>query len=115
MADLGEGSRESKVQVPYFEDKSRADAYAKLRFDIGGLVRRECSVKFESWKKVLEELKKSMLGKLSVHWDVDETNEKQGKYLDDLFKKHFRQWKFDVLLPRRRRIEVELYFFFFMK
>ncbi|TQD91724.1 hypothetical protein C1H46_022684 [Malus baccata] len=38
-----------------------------------------------------------MLGELSVHWNVDETNEKQWKYLDDLFKMHFQQWKFDVL------------------
>ncbi|KAB2606045.1 hypothetical protein D8674_005762 [Pyrus ussuriensis x Pyrus communis] len=76
-----------------------ADAYAELRFDIGGLVRRECSVEFESWKKVLEELKKSMLEELS---DVDEIDEKQRKYLDDLFKKHFQQWKFDVLRDAER-------------
>ncbi|TQE06848.1 hypothetical protein C1H46_007565 [Malus baccata] len=40
---------------------------------------------------VPEELKNSM-----VHWDVDETDEKQRKYLDDLFKMQFQQWKFDV-------------------
>ena len=33
---------------------------------------------------------------LQVVWDVDETDEKQRKYVDDLFKKQFRQWKFDV-------------------
>ncbi|KAB2635813.1 hypothetical protein D8674_026347 [Pyrus ussuriensis x Pyrus communis] len=60
------------------------------KFDIGGLVRNQCSIEFESWKMMPEKLKKSMMGELSVHWDVDETNEKQQKYLDDLFKMHFR-------------------------
>ncbi|TQD98313.1 hypothetical protein C1H46_016134 [Malus baccata] len=46
---------------------------------------------------VPEELKKSMLEEFSVHWDVDETNDKQRKYLDELYKKRFQQWKFDVL------------------
>ncbi|TQE00582.1 hypothetical protein C1H46_013826 [Malus baccata] len=105
---MGEGTRKGKEKyirkcvlrikryhckrVLYFEDKSRADAYAELRFDIRGLVRSQCSAKFESWKMVPEELKKSM-----VYWDVDETDEKQRKYLDDLFKMHFQPWKFDVL------------------
>ncbi|KAB2632117.1 hypothetical protein D8674_028364 [Pyrus ussuriensis x Pyrus communis] len=80
MADSGEASHERKVvlrveryrhkQVPYFEDKSKADAYVELRFDIRGLVLRECSAEFESWKKVPEELKKSMLGELSWKFDV---------------------------------------------
>ncbi|KAB2617399.1 hypothetical protein D8674_013268 [Pyrus ussuriensis x Pyrus communis] len=61
-----------------------AKAYAELIFDIGGLVQRECSVEFESWKKLPEELKKSMLGVILVHWDVDKTNEKHWKYLDEL-------------------------------
>ncbi|TQE09629.1 hypothetical protein C1H46_004722 [Malus baccata] len=114
MVDSGKGSHKRKIvlrveryqrkQVPYFEDKSMDDAYAELRFDIGGLVQRECSAEFESWKKVPEELKKSMLGELSVHWDVDETNEKLWKYLDDLFKKHFRQWKFDVLRDAKQGV-----------
>ncbi|TQD72918.1 hypothetical protein C1H46_041550 [Malus baccata] len=95
MADSGEGSRKRKVvlrveryrrkPVPYFEDKSMVDVYAELRFDIGGLVQRECSAEFEFWKKVPEELKKSML------WEL------LRKYLDELFRKHFQQWKFDVL------------------
>ncbi|KAB2594610.1 hypothetical protein D8674_036790 [Pyrus ussuriensis x Pyrus communis] len=58
---------------------------------------------FESWKKVLEKLKKSMLGELIskfVHWDVDETDEKQQIYVDGLSKQSFRQWKFDVLRAR---------------
>ncbi|KAB2614979.1 hypothetical protein D8674_021567 [Pyrus ussuriensis x Pyrus communis] len=50
-------------QVPYFEDKSRADAHTKLRFNIGVL------------KMVLEELKKSIVGELSwkfnVLWDAE--------------------------------------------
>ncbi|KAB2595368.1 hypothetical protein D8674_030818 [Pyrus ussuriensis x Pyrus communis] len=76
MADYREGSRDRKVvlrvqryrrkQVPYFEDRSMANAYVELRCDIGGLVRGECFAEFESWKKVHEELKKSMLGELSV-------------------------------------------------
>ncbi|KAB2622754.1 hypothetical protein D8674_024936 [Pyrus ussuriensis x Pyrus communis] len=80
MADSKEGSCERKVvlrveryrrkQVPYFEDKSRVDVYAELRFDIGGSMRRKCSAEFESWKKVPEELKKSMLGELSWKFDV---------------------------------------------
>ncbi|KAB2617185.1 hypothetical protein D8674_013054 [Pyrus ussuriensis x Pyrus communis] len=80
MADSGEGSCGRRVQVPYFEDKSMAEAYAKLIYDIGGLVRRECSAEFESWKKVSEELKKSMLGELL----------------------RFRQWKFDVMWDAER-------------
>ncbi|KAB2630947.1 hypothetical protein D8674_008466 [Pyrus ussuriensis x Pyrus communis] len=35
---------------------------------------------------VPEKLKESMLGELSVHWDVDETDEKQWKYVDGPFK-----------------------------
>ncbi|TQE13986.1 hypothetical protein C1H46_000408 [Malus baccata] len=73
------------------------EAYTEFRYDIGNLVRRDCSAEFESWKKVLEELKKSMLGELSVHWDVDETHKKQRIYVDGLFKQSFLQWKFDVL------------------
>ncbi|KAB2615199.1 hypothetical protein D8674_021787 [Pyrus ussuriensis x Pyrus communis] len=105
--------RYRRKQVSYFDDKSMVDEF---RYDIGSLVRRECSTEFESWKIVHEELKKSMSGELSVHWDVDETEEKQRKYMDELFKQSFRQWKFDMLqgmwsellLPQRRRIEVEL-------
>ncbi|KAB2632768.1 hypothetical protein D8674_029015 [Pyrus ussuriensis x Pyrus communis] len=84
-------------QMPYFGDKSMFEAYAELIYVIGDLVRRECSTEFESWKKVPEELKKFILGELSVHWDVDETDEKQRKHLDRLFRKRFHQWKFDVL------------------
>ncbi|KAB2635958.1 hypothetical protein D8674_026492 [Pyrus ussuriensis x Pyrus communis] len=51
-------------QVPYFEGKNMVEAYAEFRYDIGNLVRRDCFAEFESWKKVSEELKKSMLGKL---------------------------------------------------
>ncbi|CAN6694098.1 unnamed protein product [Malus baccata var. baccata] len=72
-----------------------ADAYVELRFDIEGLMRSQCSTELESWKMVPEELKKSMVGELLVHWDVDETDEKQRKYLDDLLKMYFQQWKFD--------------------
>ncbi|CAN6677947.1 unnamed protein product [Malus baccata var. baccata] len=54
--------------LPLFDDKSSAEASTELRFDIGGL----------------------------VVWDVDETDEKQQKYVDDLFKMQFRQWKFNV-------------------
>ncbi|KAB2633087.1 hypothetical protein D8674_029334 [Pyrus ussuriensis x Pyrus communis] len=64
------------------------------------MIRRDCSAEFESWKKVPEELKKSMLGELSVHWDVDETDEKQWIYVDGLFKQSFWHWKFDVLWAR---------------
>ena len=52
--------------MPYFEGKNMAEAYAEFKYDIGNLVRRDCSAEFESWKKVPEELKKSMLGELSV-------------------------------------------------
>ncbi|TQD98816.1 hypothetical protein C1H46_015459 [Malus baccata] len=45
---------------------------------------------------VLVDLKNSMVQELSVVWDVDENDEKQRKYVDDLFKMQFRQWKFDV-------------------
>ncbi|KAB2619861.1 serine hydroxymethyltransferase 7-like [Pyrus ussuriensis x Pyrus communis] len=43
-----------------------AEAYAEFKYDIGNLVRRDCSTKFESWKKVPKKLKKSMLRELSV-------------------------------------------------
>ncbi|KAB2626358.1 hypothetical protein D8674_018018 [Pyrus ussuriensis x Pyrus communis] len=69
-----------------------AEAYAKLIYDIGYL----------SWKKVPKELKKSMLRELSVYWHVDETDEKGQKYLDELFRKCFWQWQFDVLRDVRR-------------
>ncbi|KAB2611060.1 hypothetical protein D8674_019092 [Pyrus ussuriensis x Pyrus communis] len=38
------------------------DAYVEFRYDIGNLVWRDCSTKFESWKKVPKVLKKFMLG-----------------------------------------------------
>ncbi|KAB2603921.1 hypothetical protein D8674_036491 [Pyrus ussuriensis x Pyrus communis] len=67
----------------------------------------QCSTDFKSWKMVPKELKKFIVGELSVsfcifmitnlfvlalqvHWDVDETDKKQRKNLDDLFKMHFR-------------------------
>ncbi|KAB2608340.1 hypothetical protein D8674_011508 [Pyrus ussuriensis x Pyrus communis] len=87
MADYGEG-------------KNLAEAYTEFKYDIGNLVQKDCSAEFKSWKKVYEELKKSMLGELSVHWDVDETDEKQRIYVDGLFKQSFRQLKFDVLRAR---------------
>ncbi|KAM1512405.1 hypothetical protein TB2_023657 [Malus domestica] len=86
---VGESSCEGK-------DKSRANAYAELRYDIGGLVQNQCSTEFKSSKMVPGELRKSMVGELSVHWDVDEIDEKQQKYLDDIFKMHFQLWKFDM-------------------
>ncbi|KAB2616935.1 hypothetical protein D8674_012804 [Pyrus ussuriensis x Pyrus communis] len=55
MADFGEGSGKRKLV---------AEAYAEFKCDIGNLVQRDCSAKFESWKKVLEELKKYMLREL---------------------------------------------------
>ncbi|KAB2625801.1 hypothetical protein D8674_017461 [Pyrus ussuriensis x Pyrus communis] len=61
MADSREGSGKNKVvvqleryrrkQVPYFEGKKMAEAYAEFKYDIGNLVRRDCSAEFESWKK----------------------------------------------------------------
>ncbi|KAM2312406.1 hypothetical protein ACFXTH_022814 [Malus domestica] len=110
MADSGEGSGKKKFvvrveryrwkRVPYFEGKNLAEVYAEFIYDIGNLVRRDCFAEFESWKKVPEELKKSMLGELLVHWDIDETDEKQRIYVDGLFKQRFQKWKFDVLQTR---------------
>ncbi|XP_070663747.1 uncharacterized protein [Malus domestica] len=110
MANSGESSGKKKVlvqleryrrkQVPYFEGKNLAEAYTEFNYNMRNLVRRDCSAEFESWKKVLEELKKSMLGELSFQWDVDETDEKQRIYVDGLFKQSFWQWKFDVLRAR---------------
>ncbi|KAB2608015.1 hypothetical protein D8674_011183 [Pyrus ussuriensis x Pyrus communis] len=88
MADSGEG-------------KNMGEAYAEFKYDIGNLVWRDCFVEFESWTKVPEELKKSMLGELSVYWDVDETDKKQRIYVDGLFKQSFQQSKFDVLRARK--------------
>ncbi|KAB2617983.1 hypothetical protein D8674_013852 [Pyrus ussuriensis x Pyrus communis] len=72
-----------------------AEAYTEFRYDIGNLVQRDCSTEFESWKKVPEELKKSMLGELSVHWDVMKPMRSNG-FMWISFSS-FRQWKFDVL------------------
>ncbi|RXH95568.1 hypothetical protein DVH24_008068 [Malus domestica] len=93
----GEGSREGKAVVtleryrrkrlPLFDDKSSAEAYTKLIFDIGLLVQEKCSIEFNSWEMVHVDLNNSMVQELSVVWDVDETDEKQRKYVDDLFKK----------------------------
>ncbi|KAB2631046.1 hypothetical protein D8674_008565 [Pyrus ussuriensis x Pyrus communis] len=104
MANFGEGSGKKKLvvrseryrqkQVPYFGGKDMAEVYAEFVYDIGNLVRRDCSAEFESWKKFPEELKKFMLGELS---DVDETDEKQRIYVDGLYKQSFQQWKFDLL------------------
>ncbi|KAB2614441.1 hypothetical protein D8674_042369 [Pyrus ussuriensis x Pyrus communis] len=68
----GEGSREGKVST-------------ELRFDIGGLVRKQCSTEFKSWKMVPVDLKNSKIQDLS-----------QRNYVDDLFKMQFRQWKFNI-------------------
>ncbi|XP_070672728.1 uncharacterized protein [Malus domestica] len=80
-----------RKHLPSFADKSSAEAYAELNYDIGGLVRDNCSIEFNSWKMVHVDVKNSM-----VVWDVDETDEKQQKYVDELMKKKFRKWKFDV-------------------
>ncbi|RXH94231.1 hypothetical protein DVH24_023915 [Malus domestica] len=72
--------RYQRKRLPSIEDKSRADAYAELMFDIRGLVQNQCSTDFKSWKTMPEELKKSMVQELSVYWEVDETDEKQRKY-----------------------------------
>ncbi|KAB2597384.1 hypothetical protein D8674_000304 [Pyrus ussuriensis x Pyrus communis] len=53
-------------QVPYFKGKNLAKVYAYVKYDIRNLVQRDCSAEFESWKKVPEKLKKSMLRELSV-------------------------------------------------
>ncbi|KAB2597399.1 cytochrome P450 CYP736A12-like [Pyrus ussuriensis x Pyrus communis] len=47
----------------------------------------------------------NVLPSLSLGKYVDETNEKQRKYLDDLFKMHFRQWKFDVLRDTEQGVD----------
>ncbi|KAB2617873.1 hypothetical protein D8674_013742 [Pyrus ussuriensis x Pyrus communis] len=92
-----QSERYRRKQVPYFGAKNMAEAYAKFVYDIGNLVRMDCSTEFESWKKVPEELKNSMLGELS---DVDKTDEKQRIYVDGFFKQSFWWWKFDVLRAR---------------
>ncbi|KAB2595961.1 hypothetical protein D8674_031411 [Pyrus ussuriensis x Pyrus communis] len=66
----GEGPPEGKEtyrhkRLPSIEDKSRADAYAELKFDIRGLVQNQCSTDFKSWETVPEELKKCMVRELS--------------------------------------------------
>ncbi|KAB2627007.1 hypothetical protein D8674_020625 [Pyrus ussuriensis x Pyrus communis] len=46
-----------------------------------------------SFKMVLEELKKYMVQELS---DIDETNPKLLQFIDNIFKGHFWEWKYDV-------------------
>ncbi|KAB2621056.1 cytochrome P450 CYP736A12-like [Pyrus ussuriensis x Pyrus communis] len=55
--------------LPSFDDKSLAE---------------KCSIEFNSWKMVPVDLNDSMVQELSR------------KYVDDLFKKQFQQWKFDL-------------------
>ncbi|TQD74824.1 hypothetical protein C1H46_039661 [Malus baccata] len=90
----GEGSREGKgkklqkamvtleryrrKRLPSFDDKSSVEAV------IGA---GEVFYRVKSWEMVPVDLNNSMVHELSVVWDVDETDEKQRKYVDDLFKK----------------------------
>ncbi|KAB2626429.1 hypothetical protein D8674_020047 [Pyrus ussuriensis x Pyrus communis] len=84
MADSGEGFGKKKLvvrseryrwkQVLYFGGKNMVEAYAEFVYDIGNLVRMDCFAKFESWKKVIEELKKSMLGELLKKAKANKSN-----------------------------------------
>ncbi|KAB2616885.1 hypothetical protein D8674_012754 [Pyrus ussuriensis x Pyrus communis] len=71
MADSGEGSGKKKLVV-------RLERY------------RQKQVSYFEGKSLAE-----------VHWDVDETDEKQQIYVDGLSKQSFWQWKFDVLRTRK--------------
>ncbi|XP_048426626.1 uncharacterized protein LOC125470902 [Pyrus x bretschneideri] len=93
--------RYQRKHLPSFDDKSSAEASAELRFDIDGLVRKQCFTEFKSWKMVPVDLKNSMVQELLV-WDIDETDEKQWKYVDVLFKMQFWQWKFKVHRAAKR-------------
>ncbi|KAB2635648.1 hypothetical protein D8674_026182 [Pyrus ussuriensis x Pyrus communis] len=64
-------------QIPSYEDKSGFDSHTELRLDIG----RWCE---------------PIVLSSGTYWDVDETDQKQVKYLDDHFKNGYRVWKFDV-------------------
>ncbi|KAB2599287.1 hypothetical protein D8674_009558 [Pyrus ussuriensis x Pyrus communis] len=73
MADSGEGSGKKKLvvrieryrrkQVLYFKSRNLAEAYAEFKYDIGNLLQRDCSAKFESWKKVSHEIETVVLWK----------------------------------------------------
>ncbi|TQE13174.1 hypothetical protein C1H46_001258 [Malus baccata] len=59
-------------------------------------MKEKCSIEFNTWKMVPVDVKNLMVHQLSVVWDVDEIDEKQRKYVDELMKKKFWEWKFDV-------------------
>ncbi|KAB2632753.1 cytochrome P450 CYP736A12-like [Pyrus ussuriensis x Pyrus communis] len=67
-----EGSLEGK-------EKKMKKAVVTLKRYRRGLVREKCSIEFNSWKMVRVDLNNSMQ-----------------KYVDDLFKKQFQQWQFDL-------------------
>ncbi|KAB2603169.1 hypothetical protein D8674_004174 [Pyrus ussuriensis x Pyrus communis] len=53
--------RYRRKHLPSFGDKSSAEVYAELIFDIRGLVWEKCSIKFNSWKMVQVDVKNYML------------------------------------------------------
>ncbi|KAB2606185.1 hypothetical protein D8674_005902 [Pyrus ussuriensis x Pyrus communis] len=53
--------RYQRKRLPSFDDKSSAKSSAELRFDIWGLVLKQCSTEFKSWKMVHVDLKNFMV------------------------------------------------------
>ena len=55
-----------RKRLPSFANKSLAEAYAELSCDIWGLVWKNCSIEFNSWKMVFVDAKNSIVQQLSI-------------------------------------------------
>ncbi|KAB2600184.1 hypothetical protein D8674_010455 [Pyrus ussuriensis x Pyrus communis] len=73
----------------------KSDERASFWSDVGALVHVKCVVDWESWRAIPEELKMHMIDELAPNWDIDKCNPNLMKAIDNMFKSHFQEWKFD--------------------
>ncbi|TQD98219.1 hypothetical protein C1H46_016173 [Malus baccata] len=74
----------------------KLDKCNKFMCDMRVLVRNKCSVDWESWRAVPEEIKTHLIDELEPDWDIDQSDPNLMKCIDNLFKSSFWEWKFDV-------------------
>lgn len=64
----GRGNNSDGPRKIKYEDfrGSERESHAMLAHNIGTVIKNKCPIEWSSWKKVLDELKKSMLDDLSL-------------------------------------------------
>ncbi|KAB2636113.1 hypothetical protein D8674_026647 [Pyrus ussuriensis x Pyrus communis] len=71
------------------------DMRTRFLSDVGVLVRDKYGVDWETWRATPEEMKMHLINELAPNWDIDKSNPNLMKCIDNIFKSHFREWKFD--------------------